>query len=136
MDAEFLSEDAEHSHDQRVSTCSAVFDGELHIAQLQEWIDELKLTKGADLFRYKGILAVRGMDQKFAFQGVHMTCSCAVLPGQAWAPEEKRTCSFVFIGRDLDKEALVAGFQQCRVGCNAACCAHVSPRGTLGDPKA
>ena len=28
--------------------------------------------KGEDLFRYKGVLAVKGMDQKFVFQGVHM----------------------------------------------------------------
>ena len=31
-----------------------------------------------------------------------------------WAPGETRTCTFVFIGRDLDKEALVAGFQSCK----------------------
>ena len=29
-------------------------------------------NKGEDLFRYKGVLAVKGMDQKFVFQGVHM----------------------------------------------------------------
>ena len=28
--------------------------------------------QGEDLFRYKGVLAVKGMDQKFVFQGVHM----------------------------------------------------------------
>ena len=32
-----------------------------------------------------------------------------------WATEEKRTCTFVFIGRDLDKEALINGFQKCKV---------------------
>merc|ERR1712224_433844 len=114
MDPEFLSE-GEHSHDMRVSTCSATFEGELNIGLLQQWIDELKLTKGKDLFRYKGILAVKGLDPKFVFQGVHMICSCALLPGQFWAPAEKRTCTFVFIGRDLDKEALINGFQKCKV---------------------
>ena len=29
-------------------------------------------TKAEDLFRYKGVLAVKGMDKKFVFQGVHM----------------------------------------------------------------
>ena len=32
-----------------------------------------------------------------------------------WQPEEVRQCRFVFIGRDLDREELVAGFQRCKV---------------------
>ena len=39
---------------------------------LQNWIGELMRTKGTDLFRYKGILAVKGLAHKFVFQGVHM----------------------------------------------------------------
>ena len=38
-----------------------------------------------------------------------------ILEGQTWQPGETRTCTFVFIGRDLDREALVAGFQKCKV---------------------
>ena len=37
-------------------------------------------TKGEDLFRYKGVLAVKGMDQKFVFQGVHMLFGGASVP--------------------------------------------------------
>merc|ERR1719331_2919668 len=86
----------------------------LNTGMLQEWIGELMRTKGTDLFRYKGILAVKGMEQKFVFQGVHMLFAQKMLD-QAWKPGETRTCTFVFIGRDLDKEALTAGFQRCRV---------------------
>ena len=56
----------------RVGTCSATFDGELNMGLLQQWVGELLRTKGPDLFRYKGILAVKGMDAKYVFQGVHM----------------------------------------------------------------
>merc|ERR1719331_2227953 len=114
MDPEFLNTDGEHQHDARVGTCSSKFEGELNMGMLQEWIGELMRTKGTDLFRYKGILAVKGMEQKFVFQGVLMLFAQKMLD-QAWKPGETRTCTFVFIGRDLDKEALTAGFQRCRV---------------------
>merc|ERR1719271_1029248 len=39
----------------------------------------------------------------------------AALDGQVWGPTEPRTCSFVFIGRDLDKDELLGGFEQCKV---------------------
>ena len=31
-----------------------------------------------------------------------------------WAPGETRECRFVFIGKHLDKDALLAGFDKCR----------------------
>ena len=71
MDPEFLDTDAEHEHDQRVTSTSARFEGELNVNKLERWIGELMRDKGEDLFRYKGVLAVKGMDQKFVFQGAH-----------------------------------------------------------------
>jgi G3E family GTPase len=115
MDPEFLNTDGEHQHDSSVSTCSSTFEGELNMGLLQNWIGELMRTKGTDLFRYKGILAVKGMDQKFVFQGVHMLFAQQTLDGQFWKQGETRKNTFVFIGRNLDKESLIAGFQQCKV---------------------
>jgi G3E family GTPase len=115
MDPEFLSADGEHQHDLRVTTCSSTFEGELNLGMLRQWIGELIRTKGTDLFRYKGILAVKGFDKKFVFQGVHMIFTAAMLDGQSWKPEETRACTFVFIGRDLEKESLVSGIQKCKV---------------------
>lgn len=40
---------------------------------VQDWIEGLLGVKGADLFRYKGVMACKGMDKKFIFQGVGMT---------------------------------------------------------------
>ena len=31
-----------------------------------------------------------------------------------WKPGEKRECRFVFIGRNLDKAALIEGFEECK----------------------
>ena len=68
MDPEFLDTDSEHEHDQRVTSTSAKFAGELNINKLEAWIGDLMREKAEDLFRYKGILAVKGMDQKFVFK--------------------------------------------------------------------
>ena len=75
MDPEFLDTESEHEHDQRVTSTSARFVGELNVNKLERWIGRLMRDKGEDLFRYKGVLSVKGMDEKFVFQGVHMLFS-------------------------------------------------------------
>ena len=115
MDPEFLDTDAEHEHDENVTSTSSKFEGELNVNKLERWIGELMRTKAEDLFRYKGVLAVKGMDQKFVFQGVHM-----LFGGDfnqeigLWKDDEKRECRFVFIGRNLDHAALEAGLMECK----------------------
>ena len=72
-------------------------------------------NKAEDLFRYKGILAVKGMHEKFVFQGVHMLFGGEYSPEIGlWKEGEKRECRFVFIGRNLDHKALQAGLMECR----------------------
>ena len=114
MDPEFLDTEAEHEHDARVTSTSSRFEGELNVNKLQNWIGDLMRTKGEDLFRYKGVLAVKGMDEKFVFQGVHMLFGGSFSPEVGlWKEDEKRECRFVFIGRDLDHEALESGLMEC-----------------------
>ena len=70
--------------------------------------------KGQDLFRYKGVLAVKGMDQKFVFQGVHMLFGGDFSKEIGlWKKGEDRECRFVFIGRNLDHEGLQKGLMEC-----------------------
>ena len=115
MDPEFLDTEAEHEHDDRVTSTSYKFVGELNVNKLQAWIGQLMREQGEDLFRYKGALAVKGMDAKFVFQGVHM-----LFGGEfseeigLWKEGEERECRFVFIGRDLDPEALQQGLMACQ----------------------
>ena len=115
MDPEFLDTEAEHEHDDRVTSTSYKFVGELNVNKLQSWISQLMREQGEDLFRYKGVLAVKGMDAKFVFQGVHM-----LFGGEfseeigLWKEGEERECRFVFIGRDLDPDALQQGLMACQ----------------------
>ena len=70
---------------------------------------------GEDLFRYKGVLSVKGMDEKFVFQGVHMLFSGNFSQEVApWRKGEKRESRFVFIGRNLDHKMLEQGFLDCK----------------------
>ena len=115
MDPEFLDTESEHEHDDRVTSTSSKFVGSLNVNKLDRWIGELMQSKGEDLFRYKGVLAVKGMDRKFVFQGVHMLFgggfSSEVAP---WKEGETRECRFVFIGRNLDHEELQQGLMDCK----------------------
>ena len=114
MDPEFLDTDSEHEHDQRVTSTSARFEGELNVNKLERWIGTLMRAKGEDLFRYKGVLSVKGMDEKFVFQGVHMLFSGDFSKEIGlWKEGETRECRFVFIGRNLDHEALQNGLMEC-----------------------
>lgn len=114
MDPEFLDTEAEHEHDSRVTSTSSKFVGELNVNKLQAWIGKLMREQGEDLFRYKGVLSVKGMDAKYVFQGVHMLFSGDFQENIGlWKEDEVRECRFVFIGRNLDHEALQEGLQAC-----------------------
>jgi len=114
MDPEFLDTDAEHEHDNTVGSISWRMVADLNVNKLQKWIGKLMQTKGTDLYRYKGVLAVKGMSQKFVFQGVHMLFSGNFAETE-WEAGEKRENCFVFIGKNIDKKELTAGFMDCVV---------------------
>eukprot|EP00438_Fugacium_kawagutii_P033948 Skav211154 [mRNA] locus=scaffold413:383320:400430:+ [translate_table: standard] len=115
MDPEFMDTEGEHQHDQTVSSISWKFDGELNVGKLERWLGIMLRTKAQDMFRYKGVMAVKGMDTKFVFQGVHMLFSGGFQDSFKWKKDEPRSCRFVFIGRNLDKADLEKNFLACKV---------------------
>ena len=102
----------EHEHDESVTSVGIELPGEMDHKKLNKWMGDLLMRRGPDIFRMKGILAIRGADERFVFQGVHMLFDGK--PGDAWAPGEPRTSQLVFIGRNLDRAALTQGFLACR----------------------
>ena len=115
FEPEFLTDlDAEHQHDDSISSVSVKFEGELMVKGLSNWVSELIQTKGADLFRYKGVMAVKGAETKFIFQGVGMLFTGGFSDFE-WGPDEPRECRFVFIGRNLNKKELIDGVMACKV---------------------
>ena len=115
FEPEFLTDlDAEHEHDQSVTSASVKFEGDLQMNQLGMYIKDLLQEKGADLFRYKGVFAVKGIDNKYVFQGVGMIFT-GFYSEIKWGKDEPRECRFVFIGRNLDEKALVEGIRACEI---------------------
>jgi G3E family GTPase len=85
-------------------------EGECDGEKLSRWFGRLLREQGTDIFRMKGVFAVRGQDKRTVFQGVHMLLDSK--PGEPWGDRLRRN-SLVFIGRNLDREELNRGFRSC-----------------------
>ena len=72
---------------------------------------ELLQTKGADIYRMKGVLAISGSEKKFVYQAVHMILQWTAQ--ERWPEGEARVSRLVFIGKALDRAQLRAGFAAC-----------------------
>ena len=59
----------------------------------------------------KGVLWIAHAEQRFVYHAVHMTFSGGF--EEAWGQEEPRESKMVFIGKNLDAEALAARFNAC-----------------------
>jgi len=115
QDGGFLDNDAEHQHDESVSSVGIDTPGEVDKAKLDQWIGYMMQEKGTDLFRYKGVLAVKGDNKPFVFQGIHMLFSGSPHTERVWEADEERRCKFTFIGKNLNREELVGGFMKCMI---------------------
>lgn len=114
FEPEFLDPDAEHEHDSSINSMSTIVPGEVNVVMMEKWIQRLITEDGANLYRYKGIIAVKGMDAKFVFQGVGMMFSGNFDTSAKWKEGEERASRFVFIGKNLDTDFLKQGFEACR----------------------
>jgi len=100
----------DHDHDDEVSSVGITTSGDLDPKRFNSWLSALLQEKGADIFRMKGVLSIRGEAERFVFQGVHMLFDGR--PDRPWREGERHN-SLIFIGRNLDREALNAGFRDC-----------------------
>ncbi len=99
-----------HSHDAEVSSVGIRHTGDLDGKKLNDWIGRLLKDKGGDIYRSKGVLAVKGSPNRLVFQGVHMLFDAKFDRPWGSAPREN---TLVFIGRNLDRAALNEAFQAC-----------------------
>lgn len=97
-------------HDVTVSSIS-LRAGEIDPKKFFPWIQALTQEEGPNILRLKGIIAFDNDPDRYVVQGVHM-----IIEGdhqRAWREGEKRESRLVFIGRNLDREELSAGFAAC-----------------------
>jgi G3E family GTPase len=100
-----------HIHDEQIKSVSIQFDGAMDPEKFMPWVNDLVQKDGPNILRSKGILAFKGEDKRFVFQGVHM-----ILDGdlqRSWKADEARVSRIVFIGRDLDEAGIRSGFLAC-----------------------
>jgi G3E family GTPase len=102
--------DAGHTHDDEVASVGLSEPGDLDEDRFNAWIGGLLREQGADIFRTKGIVSLRGMDQRLIFHAVHMLMDMRT--DRPWG-DEPRHNQLVFIGRNLDRAALNRGFRAC-----------------------
>ena len=103
---------AQHEHDDEVGSFAIERTGNVHPDRLNEWLGELLRERGVDIFRMKGFLSIAGEPDRFVFQGVHMLFDGQ--PEKPWG-DAPRLNQLVFIGRNLDEEAITQGFDACLV---------------------
>jgi G3E family GTPase len=98
-------------HNSEITSLSLTADQPLDSAKFDEWMSDLRATKGGDLLRYKGILSFKDNPQRMVVQGVHMMLDGDELG--AWPAGAPRQSRLVFIGRKLDEATLRRGFAAC-----------------------
>ncbi|MBN8711413.1 MAG: GTP-binding protein [Verrucomicrobia bacterium] len=101
------------SHRHEIGTVSVSLAGNMDIDRFQQWMEGFVTAHAANLFRSKGILAIEGMPERVVFQGVHGMFQIGL--SQAWGDATRETQA-VFIGRDLDRDAITAGMMSCLAG--------------------
>ena len=68
MDPEFLNTAGEHEHDSSVTSLSIIQPGDVDLDAVQSWVSDILQTKGADIYRMKGVLSIADTEQKFVYQ--------------------------------------------------------------------
>jgi len=113
LDPEFLAGEHPHSHDGDIAAFAFNSERPFDPARLDEFLGGIVQVYGPDLLRYKGVLYMHGTNRRVIFQGVHMLMGSDV--GKAWEKGETRFSRIVFIGRNLPREVILKGLEQCLV---------------------
>lgn len=100
----------DHEHDEEVTSVAINTPGDLDLKKFNGWLQELLSKQGQDIFRMKGVLSFHGEKERYVFQGVHMLFDGRM--DRTWR-EGERSNSLIFIGRNLEREKLLGGFNAC-----------------------
>ena len=113
LDPEFLV-DSHHEHHDEVESFVFRSDKPFDGAKLEQFLSGMIQVYGPDLLRYKGVLWMKGNQNRVVFQGVHMMMGGDT--GKPWGKGEKKSSTLVFIGKKLPKDLFIAGLEQCLFG--------------------
>ncbi len=100
-----------HHHDESISSFYISDDRPLDLKKVEAWLTEIIRDLGANIYRSKGILLIKGQAKRVVFQGVQTMFDAK--PDRLWNVGEKRVSQLVFIGKDLDEAKIRRGFAAC-----------------------
>lgn len=100
-----------HSHDDGIQSIALIEEKPLNLDKVARFIGEHILLNSEKLLRYKGILSIAGMEERFVFQGVHMHFENR--KDRLWQENEKRISEVVIIGSQLPEQELREAFKNC-----------------------
>jgi G3E family GTPase len=101
----------DHVAESGIRSVSLKADRPVDANRVTAWLNNVLQTQGVDILRAKGILDVKGEERRLVLQAVHM-----ILEGDfqgEWKGSDQRYSRLVFIGRNLNEDALRAGFESC-----------------------
>jgi G3E family GTPase len=101
---------ASHHHDADIRSVGIQEARPLDARKVNDWLSHLLQSRGEDILRMKGVLNINGDDRRYVFHGVHMMFDGR--PERPWS-SAARMNQLVFIGRNLDREELMAEFLSC-----------------------
>ncbi|KAL6077410.1 Cobalamin biosynthesis protein CobW [Balamuthia mandrillaris] len=117
-----------HLHDDTVKTVNVTVEGEADYEKARLWLGDLLWEEDEDhrqqqtekeeerirpeIFRVKGVLAIKGDRRKYALQAVHSLFELWPCEDMFWKEAEKRCIKMVFIGRNLDAEELARSLRE------------------------
>ena len=110
VDPTFL-DDLAHEHDAAITSMVLRETRPIDMNRFMAWITPLLQEHGDALFRSKGVFNAQGFNQRVVFQSVRMLTTMSRFTD--WETGIERITEYVVIGRDLDRDALQAGFATC-----------------------
>jgi G3E family GTPase len=111
FDATFLDDEDDHVHDAAIKALGVKLRGSLNQDRLNAFFAEVLKRYPKEMYRMKGILDVRGIEERYVFHAVN--CHFGGVPQGTWSSDDVRESRAVFIGRGIDYEWLVGQLKLC-----------------------
>ena len=108
IDPRFLDE-LNQRHHHEIGSCAFTFEQPFGVERFEAFVADLSLN--AKIFRSKGFISIAGNPRRALFHGVNNRFT--IFWDRIWEKDETRTSQMVFIGKDLDAEAIRCSLIKC-----------------------
>lgn len=111
FDSTFLDDRDDHIHDPSIKALGVKLRGTLNQSRLNAFFEQVVKRYPKEMYRMKGILDVKGIDERYIFHAVN--CHFGGMPQGLWSSEDVRESRAVFIGKGIDHAWLLGQLRWC-----------------------